>query len=59
MVMLDKTGTRSLDGYTPRDLAEQLGRPVYFAGYLSEVERIVSRQLLAHGSRNTTRRVAG
>jgi NifB/MoaA-like Fe-S oxidoreductase len=41
-VMLDKTGTRLLDGYTPEEVADCLGKPVYFAGYLSEVERIVS-----------------
>jgi NifB/MoaA-like Fe-S oxidoreductase len=40
-VMLDKTGTRLLDGYTPAELASQLNRPVYFAGYLAEVHRIV------------------
>ena len=40
-VMLDKTGTRLLDGYTPADLTEELGKPVCFAGYLSEVDQIV------------------
>jgi NifB/MoaA-like Fe-S oxidoreductase len=40
-VMLDKTGTRLLDGYTPAELSAQLGKPVAFAGYLSEVDRIV------------------
>jgi NifB/MoaA-like Fe-S oxidoreductase len=40
-VMLDKTGTRLLDGYTPAELSARLGKPVYFAGYLSEVDRIV------------------
>ena len=39
--MLDKTGTRLLDGFTPADLEARLGRPVAFAGYLSEVDRIV------------------
>lgn len=40
-VMLDKTGTRLLDGYTPAELSARLGKPIYFAGYLSEVDRIV------------------
>jgi putative radical SAM enzyme (TIGR03279 family) len=40
-VMLDKTGTRLLDGVTPAELVARLGKPVYFAGYLSEVDRIV------------------
>lgn len=39
-VTLDKTGTRLLDGYTPAELEARLGRPVRFAGYLSEVERL-------------------
>lgn len=40
-VMLDKTGTRLLDGLTPADVRERLGKPVCFAGYLSEVDQIV------------------
>lgn len=40
-VMLDKTGTRTIDGMTPAELMDHLGKPVYFAGYLSEVDRIV------------------
>lgn len=40
-VMLDKTGSRLLDGVTPGELGERLGKPVYFAGYLSEVDQIV------------------
>lgn len=40
-VMLDKTGSRTLDGMTPRQLEERLGKPVRFAGYLSEVDGIV------------------
>lgn len=39
-VMLDKTGTRTIDGMTPEQLGESLQKPVYFAGYLSEVDRI-------------------
>jgi putative radical SAM enzyme (TIGR03279 family) len=40
-VMLDKTGTRLLDGMTPAELEEHLGKPVRFAAYLSDVDRIV------------------
>jgi NifB/MoaA-like Fe-S oxidoreductase len=40
-VMLDKTGTRTLDGMTPHELQERLGKPVAFAGYFSDVHRIV------------------
>lgn len=40
-VMLDKTGSRLLDGVTPTELEQCLNKPVYFAGYLSEVDRIV------------------
>jgi len=40
-VMLDKTGSRLLDGVTPHELTAQLNKPVYFAGYLSEVDRVV------------------
>jgi putative radical SAM enzyme (TIGR03279 family) len=43
-VMLDKTGTRLLDGATPAELVACLGKPVYFAGYLSEVDSIVFGQ---------------
>ncbi|MGI8827299.1 MAG: DUF512 domain-containing protein [Chloroflexota bacterium] len=54
-VMLDKTGSRLLDGLSPVDLTEKLGKPVCFAAYLSEVDDIVfsdrpvevSRKLLA------------
>ncbi|MBV9281647.1 MAG: DUF512 domain-containing protein, partial [Chloroflexi bacterium] len=41
-VMLDKTGDRLLDGFTPGDLAAELGKPVHFAGYLSEVDGILA-----------------
>jgi hypothetical protein len=40
-VMLDKTGSRLLDGVTPAELELHLGKRVYFASYLSEVDRIV------------------
>ncbi len=40
-VMLDKTGSRTLDDMTPQEIAARLGKPVFFAGYLSEVDRIV------------------
>lgn len=40
-VMLDKSGTRTIDGMSPAELSARLGKPVYFAGYLSEVDRIV------------------
>jgi putative radical SAM enzyme (TIGR03279 family) len=40
-VMLDKTGTRTIDGMTPAQLHAALGKPVRFAGYMSEVDRIV------------------
>jgi putative radical SAM enzyme (TIGR03279 family) len=40
-VMLDKTGTRTLDNLTPAELSARLGKPIYFAAYLSEVDRIV------------------
>jgi NifB/MoaA-like Fe-S oxidoreductase len=40
-VMLDKTGTRLLDGMTPAELVARLHKQVYFAGYLSEVNGIV------------------
>jgi putative radical SAM enzyme (TIGR03279 family) len=40
-VMLNKTGTRTLDDMTPAELAARLGRPIAFAGYLSEVDQIV------------------
>jgi putative radical SAM enzyme (TIGR03279 family) len=39
--MLDKTGTRMLDGLTPPEIERALGKPVAFAGYLSEVNRVV------------------
>ncbi len=40
-VMLDKTGSRLLDGVTPDELEQRLGKRVSFAAYLSEVDRIV------------------
>jgi putative radical SAM enzyme (TIGR03279 family) len=40
-VMLDKTGSRLLDGVTPVELEQHLGKRVSFAAYLSEVDRIV------------------
>ena len=40
-VMLDKSGTRTIDGMSPAEISARLGKPVYFAGYLSEVDRIV------------------
>jgi putative radical SAM enzyme (TIGR03279 family) len=40
-VMLDKTGSRTLDDMMPAQIAARLGKPVFFAGYLSEVDRIV------------------
>lgn len=40
-VMLDKTGSRLLDGVTPAELQQALNKPVYFAAYVSEVDRIV------------------
>jgi putative radical SAM enzyme (TIGR03279 family) len=56
-VMLDKSGSRLLDGVTPTELEQRLGKPVYFAGYLSEVDRVVftdapanRRQSLGDGS---------
>jgi NifB/MoaA-like Fe-S oxidoreductase len=40
-VMLDKSGTRTIDGISPAELSARLGKPVHFAGYLSDVDRIV------------------
>jgi NifB/MoaA-like Fe-S oxidoreductase len=40
-VMLDKSGTRTIDGMSPAEMSAQIGKPVYFAGYLSDVDRIV------------------
>ncbi len=40
-VMLDKTGSRTLDGLSPAELEQRLGKPVRFAGYLSEVDAVV------------------
>ncbi|HZU14234.1 MAG TPA: DUF512 domain-containing protein [Chloroflexota bacterium] len=40
-VMLDKTGSRTIDGMTPAELEAALGKPITFAGYLSEVDRAV------------------
>jgi NifB/MoaA-like Fe-S oxidoreductase len=45
MVMLDKTGTRTLDGMTPAEIAAGVGKPVRFAGYLSEADRIIREPL--------------
>lgn len=42
-VMLDKTGSRTIDGMTPAELEAALGKEIAFAGYLSEVDRIVFR----------------
>jgi putative radical SAM enzyme (TIGR03279 family) len=41
-VMLDKTGSLLLDGVTPAQLRAAIGKPVYFAGYLSEVHRLMT-----------------
>jgi NifB/MoaA-like Fe-S oxidoreductase len=40
-VMLDKSGSRCIDGVTPAEISARLGKPVYFAGYLSDVDRVV------------------
>jgi NifB/MoaA-like Fe-S oxidoreductase len=40
-VMLDKTGSRCIDGMTPDQISQAVSRPVKFAAYLSEVDRIV------------------
>lgn len=40
-VMLDKTGTRTLDDMSPAQLATTLGKPVHFAGCMSEVHAAV------------------
>ncbi len=48
-VMLDKTGTRTLDGMTPTELKQALRKPVYFAGYLSDVHRVVFEQAADRG----------
>jgi putative radical SAM enzyme (TIGR03279 family) len=40
-VMLDKTGSRTIDGMTPAELEARLGKQVRFAGYLSEVDALV------------------
>jgi putative radical SAM enzyme (TIGR03279 family) len=53
-VMLDKTGSRLLDGVTPADLEQRLGKRVYFAGYLSEVDQIVFEE--ADGTMSGTER---
>lgn len=39
-VMLDKTGSRTIDGMTPAELTARIGKPVHFAAYLSEVDRL-------------------
>jgi NifB/MoaA-like Fe-S oxidoreductase len=43
-VMLDKTGSRTIDGMTPAQLAAALGKPVHFAAYMSEVDSLVFEQ---------------
>lgn len=48
-VMLDKTGTRTLDGISPIELETRIGKPVAFAGYLSEVDDAVDRHLAGEG----------
>jgi NifB/MoaA-like Fe-S oxidoreductase len=40
-VMLDKTGTRTVDGLTPEEIERQIGKPIGFAGYLSEVDDLI------------------
>jgi NifB/MoaA-like Fe-S oxidoreductase len=40
-VMLDKTGSRTIDGMTPAELRAAIGKPVHFAAYMSEVDRLV------------------
>lgn len=40
-VMLDKTGARLLDSMAPDELEAAIDKPVRFAGYLSEVDRLV------------------
>jgi NifB/MoaA-like Fe-S oxidoreductase len=55
-VMLDKTGSRTLDGVTPSSLEATLGKPVFFAAYLSEVDQIFNRQ--ANGTRQTAGRAS-
>ena len=49
-VMLDKTGSRLLDDMTPGEVEAAIGKPVAFAGYLSEVNRIVFGGSVRHGS---------
>jgi putative radical SAM enzyme (TIGR03279 family) len=39
-VMLDKTGSRTIDGVTPLELSKAVGKPVRFASYMSEVDQI-------------------
>lgn len=46
-VMLDKTGTRLLDGMTPRDVEDALGRPVHFAGSMSKVHSLLTAKTAA------------
>jgi len=55
-VMLDKTGSRLLDGMTPAELVAQIHKPVYFAGYLSEVDDVVFRQAPAEISTRASKR---
>ena len=40
-VMLDKTGTRTIDGMTPVEIQRNIGKPVHFASYMSEVDQLV------------------
>jgi NifB/MoaA-like Fe-S oxidoreductase len=42
-VMLDKTGSRTIDGMTPVEIAGSIGKPVHFASYMSEVDDLIFR----------------
>jgi putative radical SAM enzyme (TIGR03279 family) len=46
-VMLDKTGSRLLDGVTPAELEAQLERPIGFAGEMSRLVSLVSADTIA------------
>jgi putative radical SAM enzyme (TIGR03279 family) len=46
-VMLDKTGTRTIDGMTPAQLQAQIGKPIHFAAYMSEVDSLVFEKVPA------------
>lgn len=41
-VMLDKTGKRLLDNFTPDELQSAIGKPIQFAGMMSAVDKLVS-----------------